>query len=313
MTVALLDGDIIAYRAACVGQEEDPFGQPGDLEYNPKKAHETAEAVIRHWIKGTQADSAVVVFSGPDCFRYAILPTYKHSRKGEKPKLYGEVVARIEQNWKVIRKDHLEADDTIGILASKDPARYVAVSIDKDFATIPGRIFNPDVDAIPRTIKPAMADRAWLMQTLTGDTVDGYKGCPGIGKVKATRILDEAGMRTPGMWAAVLQTFLDKGLTLDDAVTQARVARILRHTDFDTETREIILWHPKTPQRISPAALVGVVAASASALSDTSPETASTTVIATEAPSSDSPSKPSKAASKPRKRKKSTASVKADR
>lgn len=262
MAVALLDGDIIAYRAACSGQEEDPFGQPGDMDYDPKKATDTASAIIRSWIKGAKAERAIVAFSGPDCFRYHIYPKYKHTRKGEKPALYAQVVSFIERSWKCIRKDHLEADDTIGILASKDPSKYVAVSIDKDFDTIPGRIFNPDKDALPRTIRPQMADRSWLMQALTGDTVDGYPGCPKVGPVNAKRILDGAGMKLPAMWAAVVEAFESKGLTEDDALVQARVARILRHTDFDFDTREIILWHPRRPQRLEPSALMGAAGAS---------------------------------------------------
>ncbi len=262
MTVALLDGDIIAYRAACSGEDLDDFGPEGSVHLDRPAAYKTADAVIRKWARGAGATGVLVVFSSSDVFRYSVLPSYKYNRTGEKPPLYADVVAHIETNWKTLRKPHLEADDTIGILATRDPKRYVAVSIDKDFDSLPARVFNPDKDAIPRLIRPPMADRSWLMQTLTGDSVDGYKGCPGVGPVNAARVLDEGGFKLPGMWAAVVEQFHEKGLTEDDALVQARVARILRHTDFDIQTREIILWHPKKPERLTAAQITSTGRAS---------------------------------------------------
>ena len=35
------------------------------------------------------------------------------------------------------------------------------------------------------------------------------------------------------------------GFTKDDAIQQARLARILRWEDWDKDKGEVILWHPK--------------------------------------------------------------------
>ena len=45
-------------------------------------------------------------------------------------------------------------------------------------------------------------------------------------------------------WGAVEQAFIKAGLTKDDALTQARLARILRWSDWDAEKGEPILWKP---------------------------------------------------------------------
>ena len=76
-------------------------------------------------------------------------------------------------------------------------------------------------------ISEADADRYFLTQVLTGDITDSYKGVPGIGPKKAEAIL---GPRPH--WGAVEKAYIDAGLTRDDAITQARLARILRWTDW---------------------------------------------------------------------------------
>jgi len=244
MTVALLDGDIIAYQAAVYGEEEDYFGD-GAPTLDRQKAFESTATQVARWTKEADAKSAVVVFSGTDNFRYEILPTYKHNRKAEKPALYAEVVAHMEANFKFLRKNRLEADDTMGILGTSDPKRYVVVSIDKDMRTLPCRVLIPGKMPIPKLFKQVEADHYWMTQTLTGDTTDGYSGCPGIGPVKAARIL-EGHLKLDGMWAAVVAAYKEKGLEENDALVQARVARILRTADFDRTTREILLWTPKS-------------------------------------------------------------------
>jgi DNA polymerase-1 len=102
----------------------------------------------------------------------------------------------------------------------------------------------------PRLITEIEADAYHMEQTLTGDAVDGYKGCPGVGPANAARIIGYALVGTPEekqrwtMWAGVLRAFEAKKLTLEDALVQARVARICRHTDYDYQRKEVKLWEP---------------------------------------------------------------------
>ena len=90
----------------------------------------------------------------------------------------------------------------------------------------------------------------FFTQVLTGDAVDNYKGCPKVGPVKAQQILHKASLnitdltlRNVAIWEAIVATFEKAGLTEDDALIQARCARILRYEDLDLKGN-IILWTP---------------------------------------------------------------------
>lgn len=246
MSVALLDGDIIAYRASVMAEEDIDWGdgQEGKT-VNTKAAIYNAQSMIRTWTKAARAGRAIICLSPRDGlnFRRIINPDYKGGRP-DKPVAYWAVVDWMEDNYKVFRIPGLEADDVLGILATSDRFRgSIIVSIDKDMKTVPAKILNPLKDKRPQTIRPVEADRFWMTQTLTGDPVDGYKGCLNIGPARAAKILE--GRRDLGsMWEAVAETYEKAGLSLDYAITQARLARILRRTDYNKEEETITLWHP---------------------------------------------------------------------
>jgi hypothetical protein len=46
------------------------------------------------------------------------------------------------------------------------------------------------------------------------------------------------------MWKDVVKAYEDKGFTKKDALTQSRLARILRIEDWNAEKKEPILWKP---------------------------------------------------------------------
>jgi DNA polymerase-1 len=91
------------------------------------------------------------------------------------------------------------------------------------------------------TISEAQADYYHMFQTLVGDTSDGYKGCPGVGKVKAEALLSD---HDRSHWDIVKAAYEKAKLTEQDALTQARLARILRWSDWDNTKKEPILWTP---------------------------------------------------------------------
>jgi DNA polymerase-1 len=45
-------------------------------------------------------------------------------------------------------------------------------------------------------------------------------------------------------WSLVENQFIKAGLSRDEAITQARLARILRYDDWDAENETIKLWSP---------------------------------------------------------------------
>ena len=83
--------------------------------------------------------------------------------------------------WRVI-------DDVMGIFGTSGDPSISIYSIDKDLFTIPVRQwdFKDNKFIVPNELESM---RFLYTQVLTGDTVDGYKGCPRIGKVKAEAAL----------------------------------------------------------------------------------------------------------------------------
>tara|TARA_A100000172_G_scaffold69061_3_gene48998 strand:+ start:286 stop:1299 length:1014 start_codon:yes stop_codon:yes gene_type:complete len=248
--VALLDADIIAYRAASVSQDdiEWPDGSYG-WTLSSQQAKDSARHIINQWMNGSKHNSVALCWSSSGNFRKEVDPTYKANRKGEKPFLYNEVSEWMKQNYESYAVDRLEADDVMAIYHTAG-TNSVIVSIDKDMQTVPGHVYNPDKDRAPRRITVGQADRFWMLQVLQGDRADGIQGIPRVGPKKAEKILANVRSNLPDMWAVVVAAYRDAGLTEDDAINTARLTRILRHEDYDMESKEIKLWHPIKPTRI---------------------------------------------------------------
>ena len=85
-----------------------------------------------------------------------------------------------------------------------------------------------------------------LIQSCSGDQTDGYSGCPGIGVKRATTIFEDKGYS----WKTVVQMFKDKDLTEDDALLNARLARILTAKDYDFDRRKPIPWTPSSDYQV---------------------------------------------------------------
>ncbi len=252
LTLAFFDADIIAFKAASVGANRYNFA--GTVCESPDlgKALKAADHIVRSWCRGVGTDSFTLVFSGAENFRKKLNKDYKANRKDKsKPVLLPKVVSYLKSKYPCMEQEGLEADDLMSIKASTYPhGKGIIVSIDKDMASVPGWLYNPDANSRPYKVSEAAAIRSWLTQTLTGDPVDGYSGCPKIGAVKAKQILQNCYSLTEA-WRAVVRAFEGAGLTEDDALLQARMARILRAEDWDDEKEEIKLWHPTTSTALS--------------------------------------------------------------
>ena len=130
----------------------------------------------------------------------------------------------------------LEADDAMGIYATQHKGNII-VSPDKDMRQIPGKLYNLETT---QDITAEEGTQWHYIQTLAGDQTDGYSGVPGIGVKRAETLFNKEGYN----WSTVVKAFEDKGLTEDDALLNARLARILTIDDYDTTRQEPILWTP---------------------------------------------------------------------
>lgn len=241
---ALVDGDIPLYQ--CCSAVEQAIHWEDDwwtLTADAREAREMFDLWISDLRDTLGISKIILCFSSPNNWRNRILADYKGNRiKSRKPICYTAVKDYCKATYQCLSYPTLEADDVIGITATGPKAKkagYVIVSEDKDFMTVPGRIFNPRTQTYTN-VSVEMADKAHLMQTLTGDTADNYKGCPGIGPAKAEKILAES-----CTWDVVVKAYVTAGLTEEDALTQARVARILRHGEFYIPDSEVNLWTPQ--------------------------------------------------------------------
>ena len=255
----IIDRDIIIYKAAEASEdsfiietesEVDNFIYRTVLYGNKEIARDITKRLIEKVIKATKSDNAVICLTSSTNFRKEINPAYKINRKKHiKPVVFNYLREYIKTlGFKVFIKDKLEADDIAGILATSDKiikGDKCIWSLDKDFRTIPCKFARGGFeDKLVRTlITREQADWYFMYQTLTGDVTDGYKGCPDIGKTRAKKLLGNIGDKTlQEMWEIVKTAYINKELTREDALLNARMARILRAEDYDFKTGEIKLW-----------------------------------------------------------------------
>lgn len=271
--VLLIDGDIVAYQLAASSQRtyDLPEADEPVVSADPEQAITGITELIDGWAEQSEADHVIVCLSDDfSNYRKKVLPSYKGNRKGERPVLLYDMKDAIANHYEVQRWATLEADDVMGIMSTEPQTKEkrCIVSIDKDMATIPGYLWNPNKSEKPIKISRADADRFFLKQTLMGDPTDGYIGCPGIGPKKADEILDGCYLErfereiTKGKhmgeievkfamipaldltpWERIVRTFEAKGLTEEDALVQARCAFILRHGYY--EGGRVTLWNPE--------------------------------------------------------------------
>ena len=135
---------------------------------------------------------------------------------------------------------NIEDDDVMGLLV--EPGDII-ISEDKDLLTIPGTHFRKNELV---EVSKEEADRHFYKQVLVGDTVDNYPGCPGVGAGNQLfRDFNWLSCRSESdLWGCVRGQFLKAKKTEEDAVVQARCARILRRGEFDLETGTPHLWKP---------------------------------------------------------------------
>lgn len=245
----LIDADIFAYVASSAtegvfyfnGSDSEPA-----VDENLDAALDIAKRDIEDVANKLKATRVIVCLTDEHNFRLDVLPSYKSNRKEvRKPSTLKRIKQFYADNYECYQRPSLEADDCMGILSTHKtlvPGERIIVSTDKDMQTIPGLLFNPKKDSKPRRISEVAADRYFMSQVLTGDPTDGYKGCPGIGP-KSPYVVALNECRTlKQMWSVVLEGYASKGLTADDALVQARCARILRASDWDFSRKAPRLW-----------------------------------------------------------------------
>ena len=245
----LVDADYIVYKGCAGAEDEIDWGE--DVITVVSRFSEAMRYVERDLnnIKNEfmwDTPEMVLFFSDSKNFRKKIYPEYKGHRNRKKPCGYKRVITELGNSYQVIVMPELEADDSMGIYATANPGNIIC-SPDKDMRQIPGRLYDMKETV---TIDPIEGARWHLIQTLAGDQTDGYSGVPGIGVKRAVALFEEHGYS----WKTVVNAFKDKDLTEDDALMNARLARILTCTDYDPIERAVIPWTPTPGYRVDDGA-----------------------------------------------------------
>jgi hypothetical protein len=275
--IAFIDADILLHRA--VSFCDDEFD--GEAMADWKQAENFFDKILEKWLReaGPIEDYVLVISNGQN-YRKDLYPLYKANRKDIVPHpAFAELKVQIMDRIDCVWEDGIEADDYIGIKCSEDKEKTLAVSADKDFATVPCNLMVPTSHGRTApdwfSFTDEEADRNWLMQTMTGDVIDNYPGIYGVGKVAAGKLLDKPcltvkdpeqliskgprkGQAKPVTWSqgrpcspwqAIVSLAQSKGMAENDIILMAQLARILRHGEYNFETKEVDLWIPQKLNR----------------------------------------------------------------
>jgi len=240
--IALIDADSIVYKYASIYQDTTIWDEDTvSIETDLVKAKAEMHTFIDEMLNITRTDSYVLVLSPKRTFRYDVAENYKSNRKPPKAPLEMLIPLREELlSMGALLFDDVEADDVCVTRMYKEPGKYVLCHIDKDLNQAPGKHYNYNTQE-KYTIDQESADYWFYSQILEGDSVDGIKGCPGIGKVKTAKILGS--VKPEEYWSIIKETYEKAKKDYDYMIQQARLVYMLR--DFNEDTQEFTLWLPE--------------------------------------------------------------------
>jgi 5'-3' exonuclease len=176
---ALVDGDIVVYRAAASAEQDDQW-----------VALARADQMMQDILADTGSTSYKVYLTGGDNFRRELDPNYKANRPDSRPAHWLAVRDFLVTQHKAEVCNGYEADDQLGIEQDKEHGSTVICSIDKDLLQIPGKHYNFVKKSFQEVGKDEGLKRLYI-QSLVGDRSDNIFGIAGIGPVKAEQALAE--------------------------------------------------------------------------------------------------------------------------
>jgi len=240
--ICLIDADSILYKYASIYQEVFSWDTENiTIETDLATAKKDMVFFIEGIKQKNKCTSYELILSPSRTFRYDVDETYKANRKApDFPLLLMEPLRDFMiSELGAYRCINIEADDYVVAKATGDSDKYIICHIDKDLNQAKGKHYNYNTQE-KYTVTEEDADFFFYQQVLEGDSVDNIKGCPGIGRVKALKLLTSV---TPDKyWETIVAAYEKAGGTEEDAIRNARLVRMLRHDEYSFETGEIILY-----------------------------------------------------------------------
>jgi 5'-3' exonuclease len=210
----LVDGDIVAYRAAFATQDQGPRDATNKVD---ELMDFILEATID--IPFASSDDYTAYLTGKGNFRFDIAKSheYKGNRKEvEKPVYLTLCRNHLEQQYNAVVSQGEEADDLISKAAASLDYNCVVASIDKDMLQLPCWHFNFGRNEWAK-VDPEGGLKFFYTQILTGDRADNIVGLHGIGPKKAEKLLQDCHTEED-LWDAVVKAYEgDKERVLENA------------------------------------------------------------------------------------------------
>lgn len=241
----ILDVESYLYKAShscreCVEVKDFIYQEQYDL----RKGIDYIDGTVKRLKNKLKAQEIVMVIGdGEKNFRKELYPQYKGNRTQPKPLMYEMILDYVVNKYNVVTLSSLEADDVARIIYEDKKnfpySEKVIVSIDKDFYTIPEVNFLRDTNenAIVEYISKTTAEYNLMLQTIMGDSVDGYSGIPGYGLTKTKKFLDEK----ERSWADILELYQANGLTGEDYIANKYCAKLVGIDNYDLEKGQVML------------------------------------------------------------------------
>jgi 5'-3' exonuclease len=270
--LAIIDGDVLAYQA-CRTRWNQKARQIDDtilveLDAEGKKVpavfteEEDALYLRQSWdnfvsdvqdlLDKLYCTEYLMAVKGENNYRDQLYPLYKANRHTD-PKYHNKFVPFIRQlavfEGLAVPSHGREADDLVRIWAEEARSagkEFIVCSIDKDLRCIPGEHFITHYDPAKQlqvTVTPEEARRFYYQQLIQGDPVDNIPGIPGVGKVKAAKMVADCDDETELQEIVVSQYIMAYGDEwYDYFVSNAKMIHIQTRLDdyFDCRNWPII-------------------------------------------------------------------------
>lgn len=180
--IALIDADIIAYRCAAAGEEDEW----GDVQ-------RAVDNTIYEMFRNLGLKKYIFFLTGDNNFRLTLATTkpYKGNRKDvAKPRWLANVRQHLVDNYAAMVVQGFEADDALAS-ARRRYRSSVICTIDKDLYQVDGFHYNFVKDKL-FYVSDAQAEWNLWEQVVSGDVTDNIPGLPRVGPAKYRKAYEGA-------------------------------------------------------------------------------------------------------------------------
>lgn len=269
--LAIIDFDCLVYRAAFAAQKTVRYVTMDDQQHSFDSAEElkewasfegedvkdlevtvsikpvpdaVAKSILSHlykevtdYLQPNQIRLFIESKSSSDV-RRALYPEYKSNRSIKPYHLENLMSFAKDRLGAEVCEGH-ESDDAVTMVAYDARSKgipYVIVAQDKDLDTVAGAHYNP-IKKEWYVVDDHEASFNFYVQLLMGDSADNIPGLYGIGKIKASKLLEDCANELE-MWEVTQDKYNEAGVAIEECLRNARLLHMQRYPGD--------LWMPPT-------------------------------------------------------------------